>query len=120
MARNLGEAFIAILPQTGGFRTMLEAQLKKATAGVDAQVKLQLDTAQLDAKIAASRAKIAALQKQTSTVTLAADATKLNTAIAAAEARLAALRHQGSDVALKADASQFDAVLAAMETKAAS
>ena len=64
MARLLGEARVAVLPDSRLFKPEAEAQIKKALAGVNGKVKLDLDTKGLDAQVAAEGAKIIAMQNR--------------------------------------------------------
>jgi len=63
VARNLGEARVSILPDGTRFKPETEASVKKAMAGMQAKVKLEADPKELDAQLAETKAKIAALSK---------------------------------------------------------
>jgi nucleoid DNA-binding protein len=64
VARLLGEARVSILPDGTRFKPEAEAAVKKATAGLNGKVKLDLDTKGMDAQIAAEGAKIIAMQNR--------------------------------------------------------
>ena len=57
--RNLGEAFVSILPDAGLFRAQLLAKLKTALVSVTAMVPVSLDTSRALAELAAMRAAVA-------------------------------------------------------------
>lgn len=49
---------MSVSPDTEGFAEKLKAKLDEATAGVDAKVKVGLDTSELDAKVDEAKAKV--------------------------------------------------------------
>lgn len=119
MARDLGDAFINVTPQTDGFRAMLAAKLKSAIAGIRGEVPIDAQTLKLDAAIANAQAKVAALRASTSDIQLAANSKALDAAIAAAQAKIAALKESGSDLRLDADAKALTAKIAGLQLQQA-
>jgi hypothetical protein len=118
VARNLGDAFINISPQTDNFRPELQAKLKAAMAGIKGEVPLAADSLKLDAAIAAAKAKVASLKVGLSDLKLSADASKLNAAIAAAEAKVVGLEAATSNLQLDADDKALIAKIAALQAQA--
>jgi phage-related protein len=54
MARLLGEAFVAVSPDTKAFREKAAAEIKKALQGIDAKVNMSPETSRLKAKVEAA------------------------------------------------------------------
>ena len=59
MARLLGEARVSVLPDGTRFKPETEATVKKAVAGISAQIPIALNSAEFDVRVKAIRAKIA-------------------------------------------------------------
>lgn len=55
---RVATAFVQVSPDTEGFKEELKAKLDEATAGVDAKVKVGLDTSELDARVDEAKAKV--------------------------------------------------------------
>ncbi|NUQ95295.1 MAG: hypothetical protein HOY79_01590 [Streptomyces sp.] len=55
---RIATAFVSVSPDTEGFKEELKAKLDEATAGVDARVRVGLDTSELDARVDEARARL--------------------------------------------------------------
>ncbi|MFJ5027766.1 hypothetical protein ACIQB5_06655 [Streptomyces sp. NPDC088560] len=55
---RIATAFVQVSPDTEGFKEELKAKLDEATAGVDARVRVGLDTSELDARVDEARARL--------------------------------------------------------------
>jgi hypothetical protein len=80
-------------------------------------VPVGADTAKLNAAIAASAAKVAALNVQASKLKLAADSAGLDATLAAAKAKVVALSAEASDLKINADATALTAKIAALQAQ---
>ena len=119
MTRMLGDAYVTIYPDTHLFRTMADADVRKAIAGMHPEVKLGVDTSGLNTAIATMQTKMAALSKQLAGMRANADTTAFEAKIAGLQGRLTALAKQAGDIAMKADTSKLDAQIVAELAKLA-
>ena len=133
MAARLGSAFVSIEADTDLFRAQALAGVKKAIAGISADIPVTADAsgatktilalkARMEAlskglseftidandkpalaKVLNLQAKLAALAKTVSSITMDADTTRLDAKITRAEAELAVLQRKGLDLQLNAD-----------------
>jgi hypothetical protein len=94
------------------------AKLKTAMTGVRADIPTTLSAAQLDASIAAARAKIKALTTSVSSITLDANSKALEAKIAAAAAGLAGLDKEASSLQLDFNSKAATAKIAALDLQA--
>jgi hypothetical protein len=149
MARMLGEAFFTVYPDSTGFRTLLDLQIRKAIAGIRptvpigvdaknvlstildlqarmkalsgtlAKMRIDADGKPAEATIARLQTRLLALSKKVASITMNADTTKLDAQIAAEEAKLAKLRLQASDLVMDADTAKAAAKIAAIQKQIA-
>jgi Bacteriophage peptidoglycan hydrolase len=119
MPRLLGDAFVTISPDTSLFRTMADAEVRKAIAGMNPQITLGVDTSGVTKAVADMQAKMAALSKTLAQMRVDADTTPAVAQIAALQAKLAALAKTGAQITMQADTTKLDAQIAAEMAKLA-
>ncbi len=109
-----------MVPDTGGFRAKLLAQIKTAMTGVSAELPLAASTVKLDAAIAAAQAKIATLNKALSGLSLDADAKALIAKISGLDAQALNLSKRLASMEIAAGgASEIAAELAELQVRGA-
>lgn len=86
---EIAQAFVTVSPDTEGFREKLQAALDEAIAGVEANVKVGLDTSELDAKAEDAKATIKELDGTEAKATLTADDEDLKAKTDDAKAKVA-------------------------------
>ena len=119
MARMLGEAFFTVYPDTTGFRSLLDVQIRKSIAGLNPNVRVGADTSGATASILGLQARMKALSSSLATLRLNADDKAAEATIAKLQARLLGLSKQMSSLVMKADTSQLDAQIAKEEARLA-
>jgi hypothetical protein len=119
--RSLGDAWISIHPDTGGFRALLDAQIKAATAALRPAVSVRLtaSTSGALASVVNLQARMTALSKTLASVKIGADDKAALATVAGLQAKLLALVKTVSAIALDADTSKIDAQIAALQAKLA-
>jgi phage-related protein len=116
MGRDLGTAFVGIVPDTSNFRTSLLAKLKAALSGTKAEVPVSLDTTGLNAQVAAVIAKMSVLQSKAAKLKLDADDTGALKTIAGIQAKLAALTAKQNEIPVGIDIAGLNTALARLRS----
>lgn len=112
MARLLGEARVAVLPDGTRFKSETEATVKKATAGITAKIPLTVNTVEFQAKVKELKAKLDQLRASSAAITIDADDKK-------AVAKLASIRAKAEDLARTLPKLRVDADIIKAEAKLA-
>lgn len=117
--RDLGNAFINVRPNSSGFAPLLEAQVKKAAAGVQASIPVRADARQVDAAMAGLKTRIQAVNEVLGKLQAKVTTKQAEAAIAKMQARLLSLANAASRVPIDADTRAIDAKITATEKKLA-
>lgn len=116
MARLLGEARVSVLPDGTRFKTEAEAIVKKAQAGLNASVKLNLDDATIQAKLKGINAQIDKLKATSANIEIKGDDKQLQARLATIKAQLDKLTDRLYNVKTDADISALMAKIATADS----
>lgn len=116
---RIASAFVQVDPETEGFKEKLQAALDEAVAGAHASVQVGADTSDLDAKIAAARAKLDDFKAEHPEAKLGADSGDLDAKADDAKAKLAEFDGKEARAKLGLDKADFDAKMDEAEARLA-
>jgi hypothetical protein len=106
---KIASAWVEVSPDTEGFKEQLQAALDEAVAGVEADVKVGLDTSELDAKADDVRAKVDDLGSATAEPRVSLDAADLDAKVDDAKAKLDDLDGKEARPEVTLEAADLDA-----------
>lgn len=115
--RRLGEAFVAIEADTSMFRASTIAGVKKAIAGIDANIPVRADTKDARAQIEALKRRMTDLGTRLTKIPINADGHPADNEMRKIALKLQDLAKQTATVTMKADTSKLDAEIAREELK---
>lgn len=113
ISRLIGQAFVSVSPETAGFRALADAQIRKALAGINPAVPVQL---KLDRN--ALGQFLSAAQKQ-ALIKTHLDNTQAYEAILALKARMQELADRLATIRIEADDTQAEATVARLKVSLA-
>lgn len=107
--RNLGDAYIVISPDTRLFGSMTDAQVRKAIAGINPNVRVGADTKGAAAAIASFKTRVKALSDNLSQLRLDVKDDRAAAAkIAAFQAKVLALAKSMAAMTMRADTKKIE------------
>jgi len=115
--RILGDAWVTIRPDAALFRSLADAQVKKALAGMRPDIKLRLTTD--DKALASLQARIEALSTHLATLKIGADDKAAEASIGKIQGQLVALSKKVASIPLDVDTKALDAKISAEQVKLA-
>lgn len=105
--------FFTVSPETRGFRTRADAQLKREIAGMKVDIPVRADTKDAIASVEGLRAKMQAIAGKLTNLRIGATTADAEAPIIKLQARLAALAKQASSIMMSADPKKLDAQITA-------
>lgn len=117
MANVVGSASIRITPDLSGFRAKLDSDLKAATSGLQAEVKVGADTSAAKAQLVALQREIRAISGTNIKVNVDADTTRANSALSETRRLASSLDGNRVNVNVDADTAAAIAQLAALRSE---
>lgn len=106
---KIAEAYVQVSPNTDGFKEELKSKLDEATAGLNAKVKVGLDTSELDAKADEAKAKVDELDGKKAEAKAGLDSADLDAKTDEAKAKVDELGGKTAKPKAGLDAADLDA-----------